>query len=197
MWAQGSESWYWLSAVLYHKLRATVQLYNHFLGQIPQRISMSPHLRDLWSWSLRYIEECYTTWQVGSSDTGWRQGPDRSQGYSKGDCLLFCEGFLRSSKCKLLTPRVREQGHTIFCLPPSINSDQLQWAKQYYQVKAGTAYIKPLPHCYPSGASPLGQICLRISTAGPTPEDQHKLLMCTKSIDLGVLRSFNSRGNRI
>lgn len=59
-----------------------------------------------------------------------RQGEDRDldeAGEVINDCLLFCEGFLKSGRQELPAPRMRECGDAITLLPPlPISTDQLQ-----------------------------------------------------------------------
>lgn len=126
-------------------------------------------------------QESCATWPADRSDTDrvkaeiwWKLGKQEGRLFAllrvlpkKWQTQTPCWGDERVSLCHF--PLHTGEGQTSMS-----NTSPTQWRLEL---------LTPSPiHLCPTSASPLGQVCLRLSAVGPSPEDQHKLLTHTKSI---------------
>lgn len=128
------------------------------------------------------------------TQAGWLLGSDRNWGYMRGDWLLFCEGSRKGRGPKLSNLGLESKALPYSSWPSALKA----WREQ----NSGTQWrLWPLTLSpallHSGGIFPLGQVRLRIITIGPSPEDQHRQLVCIKSNDHRVMQSFTSRVNRI
>ena len=116
-------------------------------------------------------------------------------GTHKGTLVLLLRGL--PGQRQLQTPLCGDEGEgSHHFLPLLLSINLFQEAPQHQQwrpklLTPGTFTPTPV------GASLPGQVCLRTRTAGPCPENQHRLPAHTTSTDHRVLQSFSSSGNSI
>ena len=68
--------------------------------------------------------------QIGKTETGWRQRSVGNLRHEGGECTLFCEGFLKSSKYKI-SSKDNRVGQCHFSCLPSAQTNFSEWHNAY------------------------------------------------------------------